>query len=128
MTAHPTVAAAGAAALEDPRVVAAVAMLGRTGAGEFQIRYCDEEQPVVWIAAAHWPTHRKWEAAGATTPAAAVFRLCEQVIDGGKCQHCGRVTIFAADSNTNLIDQVGCVYAWDPELLTYRRGCEGNDR
>lgn len=114
------------AALENPRVAAAIAMIGRTGADEFQIRYCDEEPPTVWIAAARWPNHQRWEAAGALTPAAAVFRLCERVIDGGTCVHCGRPTAFAADSDTWLIDRLVCVYAWDPELRTYRRGCEGD--
>lgn len=111
---------------QDPRVTAAIAMIGRTGAGEFQIRYCDEEQPVVWMAMAYWPTHKTWEVAAAMHPERAVFRLCEQIIDGGTCTHCGKPTIFTADSETELIDQVGCVYAWDPELRTYRRGCEGD--
>ena len=94
------------AALDDAKLVALVDMLGRTGAEEFQIRYCDEERPVVWIAAARWPAppgHQYgvgewvdgppggiWQAAGALEPYGAVMRLAESVMDGGTCQHCGR--------------------------------------
>lgn len=110
----------------DPRVRAAVALIGRTGAAEFQIRYCDDDQPVVWVAAAYWSTHQCWEAAAAMNAPAAIFRLCTQVIDGGTCTHCSKPTVFTEDSDTTLLDLAGCVYAWDPELRTYRRGCEGD--
>jgi mono/diheme cytochrome c family protein len=109
---------------DDDRLTAAVALLGRTGAAEFQVRYCEEEKPVVWIAAARWDDH--WESAGAMTPLRAIFRLCDEVIDGGKCQHCHRPTGFSPDLDPLPLAPLVCWYQYDPELKTFRRGCEGD--
>jgi hypothetical protein len=106
----------------DDRFLAAVDLLGRTGAQEFQIRFCDEEQPTIWMAAARWRKH--WEAAGAMNPQAAVFRLCDSVVDGGSCTHCHRPTGFVPDIDPMPLDKMFCWYQWDPELKTFRRGCE----
>jgi hypothetical protein len=118
----------------DPRFVAGVEMLGRTGAKDFRIGWSDEEdgEPIVWYAVATWNHARAKgaDAAGALNPVRALMRLCEYVIDGGTCQHCDRSTIFDPNpSDTHwdaLLDAMGCVYAWDPELKTFRRGCEGD--
>ena len=123
----------------DPKALAGVDLLRRTGAKEFQIRYSDDEQPVVWLAVAGYRGERRnpitgkstsaehFEAAGAMDPTTAIMRLCEQLIDGGLCRHCHRRTIFNADAEPGeLLDAVGCVYAWDPELKTFRRNCEGD--
>lgn len=124
----------------DPRFVAGVEMLGRTGAKDFRVGWSDEADgpPTVWYAVATWGGHpdprigRGAEAAGALNPVAAVMRLCERVIDGGTCAHCGQLTIFDDNPDDSpfqsLLEAMGCVYAWDPELRTFRRGCEGNDR
>jgi hypothetical protein len=123
-----------------PKFKAGVEMIERTGAQSFRIGYSDEDEgePVVWYATATWgldpSTHRPMpaggrithEAAAAIHPEEAVLRLCEQVIDGGECSHCHLPTIFVEDSDTSLLDRIGCVYAWDPELETFRRNCEGD--
>jgi hypothetical protein len=106
---------------EDPRFVPAVDMLGRTGADEFQIRFCDEGRPVIWMAAARWG--KRWEAAAAMDPVLAVFRLCDEVVDGGICTHCKRPTGFAPDLDAMPLDKLVCWYQFDPELTTFRRGC-----
>lgn len=120
---------------EDPRFVAGVALIGRTGASEFQIRYDDEQVPVIWVALAGYKSTdeslppapgMRYECDASVDPVRAVLRLCERLIDGGECQHCHRPTIFVPDTDTSLLDQMGCVYAWDPELATFRRGCEGD--
>lgn len=124
---------------DDPRFLAAVQLLERTGAHDFRIGYSDPDdgEPIVWYAVATWqritagPTvHRAAEAAGSVDPVLAVFRLCEQVIDGGQCMHCGRPTIFdATPSDTladDMLDVMGCRYAYDPERSTFRRDCEGD--
>lgn len=121
-------------AVEDPRFLAAVKLIERTGAHEFRIAHSPEDdgEPTVWWAAATYkrpPGTPKWtpgDAAAALDPLRAVLRLCEQLIDGGQCRHCGQNTIFTSDMDTTLLDQIGCVYAWDPELATFRRGCEGD--
>ena len=109
---------------KDPRLVAAVDMLGRTGAEEFQIRYCDEDKPIIWIAAARWKD--RWETAAAMNPLNAVFRLCDEVIDGGTCQHCNRPTGFEPTTDPMPLEPLVCWYQWDPELKTFRRGCAGD--
>lgn len=107
---------------EDPRFIAAIEMLRRTGAVSIGIRFQDDEDPTVWLAVATWDKGE--EAAGAMTPLLALMRLCGQVIDGGTCMHCGRTTVFSDDfRNLPLADAV-CWYAWDPEAKTFRRGCE----
>lgn len=107
--------------IEDPRFVPAVDMLGRTGAAEFQIRYCDEDSPVIWMAAARWGD--VWETAAAMNPVSAVFRLCDQVIDGGTCQHCKRPTGFAPDLDAMPLDTLVCWYQYDPSTKAFARGC-----
>jgi hypothetical protein len=106
---------------KDAQLTAAANLIGHTGAAEFQIRYCDEEKPTIWIAAARWGD--QWESAAAMAPLLAVFRLCDEVIDGGQCQHCHRPTGFHPDINPMPMDKMICWYQWDPELKTFRRGC-----
>jgi hypothetical protein len=99
-------------------------MLGRTGATQFQIRYSDEDEPVIWMVAARWSNH--WEVAASMSPLGAVFNLCDQVVDGGTCTHCGKPTGFVADSEGEMPGQdFICWYRYDPELKTFRRSCEG---
>lgn len=120
----------------DDRFLAGVQLLDRTGARSFQIRYSpdDDPPPTIWTAAVEYReafgiAHKKhWKVAAGLSPLGAVLRLCEDVIDGGRCVHCNRPTVFVPDSDTRMLDRLGCVYAYDPELRTFRRGCEGNDR
>jgi hypothetical protein len=102
----------------------AIDLLGRTGAEEFQIRYCGEQEPAVWIAAAKW--HEVWEVGASTGALEAIFRLLAQVLDGGHCQHCNRPSGFEATIEANPLPGLICWYQWDPELETFRRGCEGD--
>jgi hypothetical protein len=120
---------------DDPRFTAAVALLGRTGADTFQIRYCEEEDPTVWMAIAHWPAGETrdqrpahYEAAGGMTPWRALFRLCEATMDGGTCRHCHRPTVVddgPAIGALVALEEAFCAYRYDPELATFRRSCEG---
>lgn len=125
----------------DPRFVAGVALIGRTGARDFRVGYSDPDdgEPGVWYATARWsaitsgPTihlNGAAEAAGAMNPVTAVMRLCEQLIDGGTCTHCHQLTIFDDNPGDSpfdtLLGMMGCVYAFDPELATFRRSCEGD--
>lgn len=106
----------------DPRFTAALDMLGRTGAEEFQMRWCEEEEPTIWMAMARWKG--TWEVAAAMGPNQALFRLCDQVIDGGKCMYCHRPTGFAVELGDMPLPRDICWYQFDPELVTFRRGCE----
>jgi hypothetical protein len=108
--------------VEDPRLPAGVELLGRTGATEFQFRYCEEEDPTVWMALAAW--HGVWQVAASLNPLQALFRLCDSVIDGGRCTHCHQATGFVPDFEPMPLPELICWYQWDPELETFRRGCE----
>lgn len=109
---------------KDPRIVAAIKLLARTGAESFQLRYHDDEEPMLWLAYAKWP-HGE-EATGATTPLLAVMRLAEQVIDGGRCAHCGKPSGLTDDWAATLpLPEHICWWQFDPELKTFRRACEG---
>lgn len=116
---------------DSPKLVAAVKLLRRCGAQTYRTGYSDPDDgpPTVWYAVAQWPGNRA-EAGASLDPVTATLRLCEQVIDGGLCTHCKQLTIFDANPDDtifdDLLDAMGCVYAWDPELATFRRGCEGD--
>jgi hypothetical protein len=112
---------------EDPRFMPAVDMVGRTGADQFKMWFCGEQKPpVVWIAAAMYED--SWECASAINPLRALFRLCETLVDGGMCVHCERPTGFIPDLDPTIMDDLICWYQWDPELKTFRRGCEGDGK
>lgn len=127
---------------DDPRLIAAVDLIGRTGAQSFAIRYSDDEQPLVWIALAEHVIGAEGrpvepgtvgscnvhEVAAALDPLLAVLRLAEQLVDGGTCTHCQRPTGLELDLETMPLDAFVCWYQYDPELATFRRGCEGETR
>lgn len=112
----------------DAKLTAGVDFIRRTGSKTFQLRYSDDEQPVVWIAVAGYPDERH-EVDASLDPIRAVLRLCERLADGGQCVHCGRPTGLDPDTiETMPLNDLICWYQFDPELRTFRRGCEGNER
>jgi len=122
---------------EDPRFVAAVKLIGRSGARGFQIRFSDDEKPVVWMAVGEWwikgerPVAKggkqTFEAAAGMTPLTAVLRLLDEIIDGGYCDHCKRPSGVTDHWQSPMpLDKEICWYVYDPELEEYRRSCEGS--
>jgi len=124
----------------DPRWVPAVDMVRRTGARAFQIRYCEEEEPTVWMALAMHGVvggrpvpnggQETWTVGAGMSPTQALLNLCDNLIDGGQCQHCGRPSGFSPDFDVIQLDEEAgieaiCWYKFDPELGTFRRRCEG---
>ena len=68
----------------------------------------------------------RWEVAAAANPVRAALRLCEQLVDGGMCTHCNRPAGLEPDSIDAMpLNDLVCWYQYDPELKTFRRGCEG---
>jgi hypothetical protein len=115
--------------LDEPRLLAAVDLIRRTGASSFQIRYSDDEQPIVWfVVSTHVVDgHEVHEVDASLDPVRAALRLCERLVDGGRCAHCGRPAGLEPDSiDTMPADDLICWYQYDPELETFRRACEGS--
>jgi hypothetical protein len=119
--------------IKEGKFAAALDMVRRTGADEVQVRYCEEEKPIVWMVAAHWPDREgilkdHWDVAGGMNPWIAMLRLCEATIDGGTCIHCYKPTAIddkPADAFLEATESFMCWYRYDPELNTFRRSCEG---
>jgi hypothetical protein len=119
------------------QALAAVDLLRRTGSSTFEIRCSDDQEPVVWMAISGYLTDargrpvaigdpNRYEVAASFTPEYAIFRLCDQIIDGGQCMHCHRPTGFDEGTDEMPLPEVVCWYQYDPELGTYRRSCEGD--
>jgi hypothetical protein len=110
---------------------------------QFQMRYSDDEQPIVWFAVAGWyrgrdgrpvatasdaaSPHLSYRVAAEFDPLSALFALCDDVIDGEQCAHCGKPTGFMQDVEHTALDHVICWYVWDPETSSYMRGCEASN-
>lgn len=121
-----------------PQFLAGIKLIQGTGARSFRIGYSDPDDgpPDVWYVCVEWgidpATGRplqtggriSHEAAAAMTPLKAVLRLCEQVIDGGRCAHCGEVSSFVPDGSIELLNETTCVVSWNPAVAEFRRGCE----
>jgi hypothetical protein len=116
------VTAPSTGAANDPVFLAAVALIGRTGAKELTIGFSDEHVPAVWFAAVKY--RRAYEAAGAMDPRQAVLRLLDQLLDGGACTHCGKPTGVTVKQGTQPLSALICWYQYDPEMKTFRRDCE----
>jgi len=119
----------GKAQMIDPRFIAGVELVGRTGAREFQIRYQDDEEPTVWIAVAKHTMRGRthWMVGASPGPLGALFDLLDKLMDGGECQHCGRMSAVSHDyTDPTIFDEAICWYVFDPENRTYRRACEGD--
>lgn len=107
------------------RLAGAINLLGHTGTRQVQLRYSDDEEPVVWFAVAIYEDTKKWDVAAAAGPLRAVERLCEQLLDGGTCLRCNRPSGFDGDPyGVGPFDTIVCFFRWDPEANDYRRGCE----
>lgn len=120
----------------ETRMSAGIALLRRTGSMSFQLRFSDDEDPIVWMAVGEWrigedgrparegKTH--YEVAAAMTPPAAVMRLLDQMIDGGTCPQCERVTSVLHDAaGVRPLGRITCVWGYDAELELYVRSCDG---
>lgn len=63
---------------DDRKLVAAITALRRGGARKFQLRYSDDEDPVVWMAIVE-VAGGGHEVAASLHPVRAVLRLCERL-------------------------------------------------
>lgn len=108
---------------DDPRFTACIDFLRRTGMREFQFRYDEEQEPVVFVAGGFWAD--TFEADCSVDPLTAVLRLAERIGDGGQCAYCERPTGVSADWEHQMpLDKAFCWWVYDPETKAFRRGCE----
>lgn len=114
---------------DDPRFVAMIDLIGRTGAKSMQVRFSDDQQPIVWMVVGEFPSPDGWhfEAGGGLSPLQAGMRLLETVLDGGgTCAHCSRPCgVWEWWEDTPPLRSMVCWYVYDPELEKFRRSCEG---
>lgn len=111
-------------AASDPRLTAAIDLIGRSGARSVELRYDEEGDPVVWIAVAQWP--HGLLCGSDFTPAGAAMALADRAFDGGLCAHCGRPSGVTDDWRQGMpLATVVCWYVFDPETERFRRSCEG---
>jgi hypothetical protein len=118
------------------RVVAATEVVARTGASSVTLRFSDPDEdedggPTVWIAIS---THRQGErevcsVAAGLNPLAALYRLCDELVDGGMCAKCGRPTAFIQDESggpmpRKIEGREVCWTSWDAPSEKFMRDCD----
>lgn len=113
----------------EPFFLACVDMIGRSGAKTWELRYSEPEHkgsPVVWVAIAGYTTGGKWAhlVECSLNPTQAAFKLLEEALDGGTCQHCEKPAGITEHFRGMPVPEAICWYQFDPELATFRRGCE----
>lgn len=115
---------------ERDKLYAAIKFLKELGAKKVQLRYYDDDDPAVWVVVALFSKGRrsqyaKAEISAAVTPTAAALLLCEKLSDAIPCPHCKKRMAFEPDLLSRMpLPSILCWYQYDPELKTYRRGCE----
>lgn len=116
-------ASAAGVDLDEDRLLAGYELVPRLGGESLELRFSDEGDPTVWMAIAGFGG-RRFEVGAAANPEKALYRLLEQLVDGGQCRHCAKPTGITQDFDQQPAEQLICWYQYDPELKTYRRGCE----
>lgn len=136
-----------------PRFTAAIDLLRRTGAKEVDVRFSGagpeaSEWPVVWTIV-YIPDERlgmppgSFDCASAPNPELAALRLCEHLIDGAICTHCGKPSVFEEGANTDFytesefirtnqddtsdsisVTSIFCIYAYEPGAGKFVRSCD----
>lgn len=110
--------------------LACIDMIGHTGAADTDIRYQDDQQPVVWMAVAHWKSTETgdiYQVGAGFNVERALVKLLKETVDGGQCTHCGRPTGF--DPDRPLYTDMGdggliCWYFYNPQTRKIQGGCQ----
>ena len=116
------------------KLIAAFDFVGRTGARSVQLRWSDDEKPVIWMMVAEYRLDGDgklakegkpvFEVDASTDPIRATLRLCERLADGGMCTHCGRPSGLDPDTlDTMPLNDLICWFQWDPGSKKFIRGC-----
>lgn len=111
------------------RMVAGVALLGRTGVGEVEIAYDDEladPETVMWWCGGNWKGTRMFSR-HFPYPAQAVEDLLGRVVNGGFCTRCKRTTVVGVEVPGLCCFMVEADDVDDEQTYRYVRTCEVSD-
>lgn len=84
--------------IDEDALLAAVELVGRSGARQFDVGYLDGDVPsseARWWASAYYKGARL-QADEHRGPVEAAEALARRILDGGTCQHCGGYTVVGA--------------------------------
>lgn len=111
------------------RVVAAIELLGRTGVGEVEFAYDEEDaypEKVLWWAKGNWRGTRVYSA-HFPYPAQALEDVLSRVINGGKCARCGQTTVVGVAVDPYCCFILTAQDVDDDQSYHYMRSCEVPD-
>lgn len=120
----------------DPRFLAAMDLIRRTGATEVQIRYSDDEEPVVWFVVASFddptalgqgkipPRKKALQIGAGIGPTSAALKCAEVLVTGAECTWCHRRSAMTTDFQLKPLPADICWYVYDPDTALFKRGCE----
>lgn len=106
--------------LDEDAVVAAVDLVGRAGAREFEIGYLnDEEDDAFAVDGPQWYAHAQYRGAriieeGHAGPTEAAEGLARQLLTGAKCR-CGRLVALSDHGAVFTSGQMADGSTWTPE-------------
>lgn len=113
---------------ENNQLIAAIDVIGRTGAADIEIGYDDEQRaPNWWYATCkvrHPGSPSGWVTAtigGQLGPVVAAEKMARKLINGGTCTHCGRVMSLAGVPSERVMSSNLC--RWSRVGKRWERGC-----
>jgi hypothetical protein len=125
---------------DEDAVVAAVDLVVRSGAEDFEVGYLDDDVPVDqarWYATAHYRGTKIIEE-DHRSPVDAAEALARRILTGAKCAHCGSLVALSdsaafayfdatmADGTTWTAEQAAAAgqCRWTRTGRRWKRGCE----
>jgi hypothetical protein len=109
--------------LNEPALLAAIDVIGRANAVEFEVGYLDDTehwQDARWWASARW-RGRKVLVEDHPGPAQAAEALARRILNGGTCTHCGKTIVLTATRPKGSRRKKLC--AWRRDGARWVRGC-----
>lgn len=109
--------------LDEDALVAAVDLIGRTGATNFEVGYLDDDVPA---DQARWWAHAQYRGARLHVdnhpgPVEAAEALARLVLRGGLCTHCG--ALIHVGGAPRAMRRKARVCAWKRTGRRWERGC-----
>lgn len=104
-------------------------LIGRMGAGNFEVGFDDALDPKVqWYAKATYPTAPDQIVSGRESAHQAAFRLARKMANGGRCTHCGKIVSldpYPGTYDSSPRPHLRFCYWWRPSTAPKRfeRGC-----